>query len=317
VIGGDTGACLRHEGSGQRYSLTSGSSWTIGRSESCAVVLDSRSVSRLHALVQRLESGGYCLVDLGSRNGSFLNGRRVSIPAAVRDGDSVAFGDQQMEFQLPPEPPRPSTGPADEPTTSLVTHTPATIVVVDIRDFTGLARTVSEDLLAQTIGGWFLRVGRIAEEEGSWAQKYIGDAVMSVWVHAPGTDARREIVRSLQAVCRIGRSTAELSQSLPLPSPLRIGAGVNTGSAVVGNSEFTALGDMVNTAFRLEEATKTLGLGIALGPKTYELLGAGRTPHCPFERREVEMKGYEGARPAYAISFEALECCLPEVSGTA
>jgi adenylate cyclase len=305
-----------HEASGKQFPLTTGRSWTIGRSEGCAVVLDSRSVSRLHALIQKLETGEYCLIDLGSRNGSFVNRHRVSIPVNLRKDDRLSFGDQHVRFHPPDMQDAGSFDDVivDEPTTSLLTHTPATIVVVDIRDFTPLARSVSEDLLSQTIGTWFLRVGRIAQEQGSWAQKYIGDAVMAVWVHEAARNPRADILRALSAVCRIERATCELSDELPLPSPLRIGAGVNTGSAVVGNSEFTALGDIVNTAFRLEEATKSLGLGVAVGQRTFDLLGAPTGARCPFERREVEMKGYEGTHPAYAISFEGLERCLAEPS---
>ena len=63
---------------GCRFSLADGQSWAIGRGDGCAVLLDSRSVSRLHALIQRRETGDFSLVDLGSRNGSFVNGTRVS-----------------------------------------------------------------------------------------------------------------------------------------------------------------------------------------------------------------------------------------------
>src|SRR5206468_6059817 len=64
----------------------------------------------------------------------------------------------------------------NEPTTALHTHSLTTIVVVDIRDFTPLARTLPEALLSQTIGTWFLRTGQITQRLGSWAQKYVGDA---------------------------------------------------------------------------------------------------------------------------------------------
>jgi adenylate cyclase len=85
---------------------------------------------------------------------------------------------------------------------------------------------------------------------------------------------------------------------------LRIGAGVNTGPAIVGGSEYTALGDTVNAAFRLEAATKQIGFGVALGERTFAELALG--PHSPFSRRQVELKGYEGPSTAWGISFESL-----------
>jgi adenylate cyclase len=300
---------LMVESSGRRFPLGVGQSWAIGRGDGCVVMLDSRSVSRLHALIQRRDAGDLALVDLGSRNGSFVNGTRVSFPVALHDKDKVLFGDQQLIFCNP----APSGSPLavsalderDAPTTALHTNSLTTILVVDIRDFTPLARSLPEALLSQTIGTWFLRVGQIAQRLGSWAQKYIGDAVMAVWVHDRPAQAGADILRVLRAVSEINAATAEISKTLALPAPLRIGAGMNTGPAILGGTEYTALGDTVNAAFRLESATKAIGLGVALGERTYrELAAPARTG---FVRREVQLKGYDGASIAWAISFEALQ----------
>src|SRR3974377_1231044 len=120
-------------------------------------------------------------------------------------------------------------------------------------------------MLLQTIGTWFLHVGQAAERLGSWAQQYIGDAVMAVWVHEDASKIPRDLLHVLHALCEIYRRTEEVGGSLPLPKPLRIGAGISTGAAILGGTDYTALGDTVNAAFRLEAATKTIGLGVALG----------------------------------------------------
>jgi len=300
-------AFLLLESTGRRFLLADGQSWAIGRGDGCAVMLDSRSVSRLHALIQRKDGGEYSLVDLGSRNGSFVNARRVSLPLMLNDKDRLVFGDQELIFRNPAA--TSSTFEVREittrnmPTTALHTHTLTTIVVVDIRDFTPLARQVPESLLSQTIGTWFLRSGQIAQRLGSWAQKYIGDAVMAVWVHDQSENLGPDLLRALRAITEINEATAEISRSLPLPQPLRIGAGMNTGPAIVGGSEYTALGDTVNAAFRLEAATKQIGFGVALGERTFTEL---RLEKSPFSRREVELKGYDGPSTAWGISFEAL-----------
>ena len=302
-------AYLRQESSDRRYPLVDGQSWAIGRGDGCAVMLDSRSVSRLHALIQRKDAGDFSLVDLGSRNGSFVNARRVSLPMLLSDKDRLMFGDQELIFRNPSNATSALTLPEADtrnmPTTALHTHSLTTIMVVDIRDFTPLARTVSESLLSQTIGTWFLRSGQITQRLGSWAQKYIGDAVMAVWVHDHPEGMAVDLLRALRAVSEINTATAEISRSLPLPAPLRIGAGVNTGPAIVGGSEYTALGDTVNAAFRLEAATKQIGMGVALGERTFQELAL--PPDSPFARCEVELKGYEGPSTAWAITFEALK----------
>jgi adenylate cyclase len=297
------------ESSGRRFPLGEGQSWAIGRGDGCALMLDSRSVSRLHALIQRRDAGCLALVDLGSRNGSFVNGTRVSFPVTLHDKDKILFGDQQLIFCNPAGAEFPQTAPVvdlrNAPTTALHTNSLTTILVVDIRDFTPLARSLPEALLSQTIGTWFLRSGQIAQRLGSWAQKYIGDAVMAVWVHDRPQQAGADIVRVLRAVSEIDAATAEISKTLALPAPLRIGAGVNTGPAILGGADYTALGDTVNAAFRLESATKSIGLGVAIGERTYrEMPPPERTS---FVRRVVELKGYDGASIAWAISFEALQ----------
>jgi adenylate cyclase len=272
-------------------------------------MLDSRSVSRLHALIQRRDAGDLALVDLGSRNGSFVNGNRVSFPVALDDQDKLLFGDQPLTFRNPARSePVPATSAVDlrnEPTNALHIHSLATILVVDIRGFTALGRTLPVPLLSQTIGTWFLRSGQIAQRLGSWAQKYIGDAVMAVWVHDRAERVSADVLRVLRAASEIDAATAEISLSLALPAPLRIGAGLNTGPAVLGGTDYTALGDTVNAAFRLESATKGLGLGVALGERTHDELPVA-VRNC-FARRQVELKGYDGPSVAWAISFEALQ----------
>lgn len=297
------------ESSGRRFPLGEGQSWAIGRGDGCAVMLDSRSVSRLHALIQRRDAGDLALVDLGSRNGSFVNGTRVSFPATLNDSDKLLFGDQPLVFRNPGCSESVSAisavDPRNEPTTALHTNSLTTILVVDIRDFTPLARTLPESLLCQTIGTWFLRSGQIVQRLGSWAQKYIGDAVMAVWVHDRPQQVGADALRVLRAVSEINTATEEISKALALPAPLRIGAGVNTGPAILGGTDYTALGDTVNVAFRLESATKAIGLGVAVGQRVYNELPV--PARSGFARREVYLKGCEGSSIAWAISFEALQ----------
>ena len=60
----------------------------IGRSEDCDVVLAERQVSRHHAQIRRLDNQ-HVLEDLGSKNGTYVNGREVTGPCTLQDGDEI------------------------------------------------------------------------------------------------------------------------------------------------------------------------------------------------------------------------------------
>ncbi len=61
---------------------------TIGRGANCDIVLPERPISRVHARIER-RSQGYLLIDLGSKNGTHVNGQEVKEPYPLQDGDEV------------------------------------------------------------------------------------------------------------------------------------------------------------------------------------------------------------------------------------
>jgi hypothetical protein len=72
---------------------------TIGRSRQCDIVLNDPNVSRQHAEI-RPRGGSWVLNDLGSTNGSLLNGRRIEAPEQVRPGDEIEIGTSSIRFEL-------------------------------------------------------------------------------------------------------------------------------------------------------------------------------------------------------------------------
>lgn len=98
----------------------------LGRDITCDLALSSEHISRRHAVVRADDSGGYVVADLGSRNGTMLNGDRILGAVPLRDGDRLTLADAAVEFQLtglrtPPARSAPRSGEAwwpDEPTQS-------------------------------------------------------------------------------------------------------------------------------------------------------------------------------------------------------
>lgn len=77
-------------------------SWSVGRAHDCAIFLPDRLVSREHAMIlQMARSGEFFWVDLGSRNGSFINFQPVSRPMLLHDGDLIRVGNRlELQFVL-------------------------------------------------------------------------------------------------------------------------------------------------------------------------------------------------------------------------
>src|ERR1700716_445518 len=71
----------------------------IGRSERNDLRLNDASVSRYHAFLRRVD-GRYLLSDVGSQNGTFVNGKQVHAPSALESGDRIRVGTTQFTFHV-------------------------------------------------------------------------------------------------------------------------------------------------------------------------------------------------------------------------
>lgn len=72
---------------------------TIGRVDSCSIPIKQGKMSRHHATIEVTE-GAAILKDLGSANGTFVNGRRIDVPTTLADGDTIAFADTEFRVTL-------------------------------------------------------------------------------------------------------------------------------------------------------------------------------------------------------------------------
>lgn len=82
---------------GERFDLFGG--LTIGRSSEADVRIDDRFASQIHARVHSRQ-GAYLVEDLGSTNGTYLNGAPVNGEAELRDLDQIRIGDTELRFEL-------------------------------------------------------------------------------------------------------------------------------------------------------------------------------------------------------------------------
>ena len=98
------------------------SSCSIGRAPGNQLVLTDEKASRKHALIHRQGEHEYWLVDLGSSNGSYLDGRRVSQPMVLRDGSAIRIGSATFSFRQSTGPSQPNAQPHWSDTSSITSN---------------------------------------------------------------------------------------------------------------------------------------------------------------------------------------------------
>jgi adenylate cyclase len=150
-----------------------------------------------------------------------------------------------------------------------------TVLFSDIRGFTAMAETMSPEEVVQLLGEFFDRMVEVILRHQGTIDKFLGDGMMVIF-GAPLDDPYQE-EHAVKAACEMQHELRELCskwQAEGRPT-LKMGVGINSGAAVVGNigtaehMEYTAIGDTVNLAARLESATKDLGLEIVASEHTY------------------------------------------------
>ena len=149
-----------------------------------------------------------------------------------------------------------------------------TVLFSDIRNFTSLSETLSPEKVVEMLNVYFSAMTDVLFAHHATIDKFIGDAIMAFW-GAPVRDAQH----ALQAV----RAALGMLQALNYVNtrlaargfaPISFGIGINSGEAVLGNigSEkklaYTAIGDNVNLAARLEGLTKLYGCPVLITETT-------------------------------------------------
>ena len=304
-----------------KVPLARGAICQIGRGEENTLVLDDHQVSRNHAMVQSTPSGEFYLSDLGSRNGTLVNRSRITAPVLLRPGDRISIGQKEFVFRGPA-----TAAPARAERGGTVVDMSlrlVTILVTDVRDFTGLSRRLGETRISQLLGAFFQDAGRILSGHQAWGQKYIGDGVMAIWLHQRPVPEVGELTAVFASLDELFAVAAGLAARFDLDAPVRIGAGINTGFGCVGNigsdasADYTAMSDAVNLTFRLESATKDLGCDLVVGPETYRYLGGHLDARHLFAMQMAQLKGYEEPRQVYTSAQGSVGAVLESLRSKA
>jgi adenylate cyclase len=154
-----------------------------------------------------------------------------------------------------------------------------TILFADVRGFTSISEALKPEELREYINEYLTEMSAIIRSKyRGTLDKYIGDAIMAFW-GAPVDDpqhARNGVLAALE----MQRACSALNAKFAARGwpALKIGVGVNSGTVRVGDMgsqvrrAYTAMGDAVNVASRLESRTKGYGVGVLVGEATRELV---------------------------------------------
>jgi adenylate cyclase len=179
------------------------------------------------------------------------------------------------------------------------------VLFSDVRGFSGISEGLSAQELTKLINDLMTPMADTIIDYNGTIDKFIGDAIMAFW-NAPIDDpdhARNACQAALAMRRALADFNAERLRAQPDAVPLDMGIGINTGPCCVGNLgtetrfDYSAIGDAVNVASRLEGETKAVGAPIIIGEETHRLV----PEMAALEIGTVVVKGRKGESRIFAL----------------
>lgn len=175
-----------------------------------------------------------------------------------------------------------------------------TILFTDIRGFTSWCDTQEPEAVVARLNDYFGGMTAIIVKHGGQINKFIGDGIMAIFSDEEGAQLGDHAERAV-------RCAMEMTS---LPGQFKTGAGIHTGYAVVGNigsgdkMDYTALGDTVNLASRLEGQNKEFKTKVLFSGATRERL----SPAIRAQRiGEIAVRGKTALQEIYTVSEEGAQ----------
>lgn len=194
-----------------------------------------------------------------------------------------------------------------------------TVLFSDIRGFTTISERFNAQELTRFINRFLTPMTNVILSSKGTVDKYMGDAIMAFW-NAPLDDpdhARNACHAALAMQAAVKALNEKLAAEAAAVNPnaanrrqympIKIGIGINSGDCCVGNMgseqrfDYSALGDDVNLASRLEGQSKTYGVDIVLGENTYREIG---DDFATIELDLIRVKGKTGPVRIHALLGE-------------
>ena len=241
-----------------------GSSCSIGRSPTNQIVLPGTKVSRRHAIVHSQGDQEFWLVDLGSSNGTCLNGRRISQPTRLKNRDEISIGDFLFTFRLP-HAARDffESQTMSQATLQDVKRARCWLLLVDMVDSTSVAKKLPPEQLSVVTGRWLAACTEIIERNDGVINKYLGDGFFAYWPDPKFQPSVSKCVSQLK----------ELQKESNPDFRVVLHCGDVTLGGIAARGEESLMGPEVNFIFRLEKLAGGQGERRLMSEAAHKLLG--------------------------------------------
>jgi len=262
---------------------------SLGRSRTNTIAVNCEIASRRHALLHQDEEGNCLIIDLGSSNGTFVNGSRITHLAQVGVGDHIDIGSERFTLRALTGEESPNLDTATPDGAQLV---PCWIVIGDKENPESAANAADCDDSYKTIVSWAPASRRILERNGATAPPGFEGKVFAYWrdpAHDPAIAASvAKALRELQAVQARHRLEFRLA--------------LHVGTVVIGasgpNRKKALIGAEVTFAFHMQRLAWVLSAPCLLSEEANRRL----SPLLPTRALEpCGLHGYEGDRQFYAF----------------
>lgn len=232
---------------GERHDLNG--TCSIGRSPDNSVAIADSEVSRRHVIIQAQGEREFWLVDLGSANGTYVNGRRISQSVRLHNGDIIRVASNELEFSTDIlSALHPAGQEAMASTMIQIRQAQCWLMVADIIGSTQLSQTLQGAQFPRMTGSWFKNCRQIIDECGGHMSKYLGDGFFCYWDDTPDS-----AIQVRQAIARLHEAQR------PANPPFRVV--LHFGAAMLGTvptmNELNLHGPEVNFVFRVEKVAAT------------------------------------------------------------
>jgi len=220
------------------------------------------TVSSRHCVITQ-DPDGRCFVRDTSRNGTRLNGRRLSpnLKTELKIGQILSIG-KGLELRLEGEAPTqtPSEQEPTDGTLGVSNPTPVTVLVGDIRDYTGLVQRAAASEVQDSVGRVFEQLERAVVKLGGTLKEFQGDAIFAFWEAGSTENHAVDACRAALALDRLVEEMADDRSiwqvegfSLHMDWALATGIVMISGYGSEGALGLSMVGETVVLAFRIEK----------------------------------------------------------------